>query len=945
MATPSKKPPYNTARGTAELNQSPPFLFQDVTALVFPLRADRYALSKLVEQYLDIIPTAIAEFRPAAPVVYLAVLHYGQMRSIGQGPGQGWVSQNEVTFLVPLEWYERRGGETVFVDWAWVSPYIFVDDELSLIGGRDFYGWPKVLSQISYLGLQDLNPRHRSRVLTVYTTGFPLRRIGEKDRPELLLEIDRDPLPSFSVFPPDLLNPYTILPDAPQMTLDILSAIRDGLECLLRSPVIGDRRRFAPRTLREMLNAGITTSSPLAAAFCLSQMASQLSSGARGPDSTVVSFNHITFKQFHDAEDPLKYACYQAAITSPLGIRRYRRGGLLGDLNLLRGDPTGGYQLYLFREPLGKLILEKLGLEVADERRVDGKVVATLCPLPSFWAEADLYYGLPDTLGWRFWEPYQERHWYRGSTKQYPVPDERPKDRPASQYGHHPYRGEERESPQPSPPLPYNYATGEDLDFPKNPGSRLTLLEIYPLKAEEEKLKKFCKQYIEDLHPSLPERPQKPLPKYWFKPLGSYVYVIVINYQEEDKPTGANLPDEVWSPREVAFSIPVVWGKDLPQEQPLNIALLAPFVFVETENDAIIDREISGRPTMDATLEVHSAKQPPTPTPNVRYPLLTLKTEVIPKQGPEQRVIERPLMEIYQGDVLPQVAGDPTLWYEVAKEWGQNVLKKDHEEKKRIKSMRAADGSNFARAVNALRDILKPEGLKHNSMSVNSLMLKQFRDVNDLDAACYQAIVFSGWVIEGILDIKEFEELQHIALYQYASPPIFGTLGLIEKVREKLGGVEVVHLQPIRPFQMQVRLKEAPRTQNVCWRAGDLVWQGVQFGIDFLDGKRRSESADPDPVLKEVYDVKELHALVEALLSIGYELRSKNPSPRALQERAHKLNWKADFFVRSDSAGPDGGPLPNNQKVFSEKQVIADLWYTTELSQGEIEEINKQLKP
>src|SRR5262245_41619871 len=173
------RPKFTTLPGEADgQQQTPPFSFSGVTARVFPLKVDMPALTRFIDQYLNFAPKTIADFRPVLPYVYLAVLHYGQMAP--EKPGLGWVAQNEVTLSIPLAHYRReevngRPHRAVFDGWVWVSPYIFVDDDFSLIGGREFYGWPKIPSQIASPEKNTwlIHPRNRSHLLSLKTTGFP----------------------------------------------------------------------------------------------------------------------------------------------------------------------------------------------------------------------------------------------------------------------------------------------------------------------------------------------------------------------------------------------------------------------------------------------------------------------------------------------------------------------------------------------------------------------------------------------------------------------------------------------------------------------------------------------------------------------------------------------------------------------------------------------------
>jgi hypothetical protein len=147
----------------------PPFQFTGVTARVFPLKANMARLAAFCDAYVNMdIPPEIVHYRPALPYVYLMVLDYGSMSSASMhAQNVGWVAQHEVAFTVPLERWRKENGKLVFKDWACVSPFIFVDDEMSLTTGREVYGWPKVAGTVdASVSLWASHPLAGSRVFS-----------------------------------------------------------------------------------------------------------------------------------------------------------------------------------------------------------------------------------------------------------------------------------------------------------------------------------------------------------------------------------------------------------------------------------------------------------------------------------------------------------------------------------------------------------------------------------------------------------------------------------------------------------------------------------------------------------------------------------------------------------------------------------------------------------
>ncbi len=138
----TEAPYFNMTRAAANLTSCPPFDLSGMTIRYLPLRAKINSLRKFCDDYLNLMPPEIAEFRPSMPYVFLQLVHYGHMAQEVQN--SGWVSQNEVVFSIFLDWYKKVDGEYIFQDTASVSPFIFVDQAASQATGREVYGWPKL---------------------------------------------------------------------------------------------------------------------------------------------------------------------------------------------------------------------------------------------------------------------------------------------------------------------------------------------------------------------------------------------------------------------------------------------------------------------------------------------------------------------------------------------------------------------------------------------------------------------------------------------------------------------------------------------------------------------------------------------------------------------------------------------------------------------------------
>ena len=105
--------------------------FIGVFSQVYPLKASLTRLTEFCDSYLnfsddteDFQEWMVA--KPAAPMVFMQVLHYGKM---AVEPGDiGWFSQREVAFGIPLGWQHRKKMEDGYtVEPALVYPFIYVD--------------------------------------------------------------------------------------------------------------------------------------------------------------------------------------------------------------------------------------------------------------------------------------------------------------------------------------------------------------------------------------------------------------------------------------------------------------------------------------------------------------------------------------------------------------------------------------------------------------------------------------------------------------------------------------------------------------------------------------------------------------------------------------------------------------------------------------------------
>ena len=795
--------------GVADATSGPPFLFENVTCRVFPIKANMARLVRFCQQYLNMdIPKTMAHFRPAIPYVYMMVLNYGSMSPAAiRARNTGWVSQHEVTFTVPLEQWQERGGRLTFDRWAFTSPFIFVDDELSLTTGREVYGWPKTTSCIAtQRDLWSQDPRTSSRVFVLQTPVFPRLYAGAKEENRDLIKIDLAPRPIFSEFPADPFNPWNPIEIVSNAAQGLLRLTQDAADVFFGLPIRGYGSDRTPGTILRMLGKAVE-SMPSGLPNFLFPFKSNNDSDENDINDRLkgwrqFSVEQITLKQFRDASQPAD-ACYQALVSSPMGINRLNASGLLGDLYLLRGDPSGGFTIRLYRHTTWPIV-ETLGLEVAAVEEGPGDVeVALLKPTFPFWTDTDLYYGKGRVLcsctkSEQTSEQEMKRIWNNEGFDEH-IPSVK-EGKEGTVYVHKPaYNELQGAGVQPvSGPFRFPDAT----------------FQVYPLLAERSRLIKFLDRYIN--YPLNQEEKQK---KTVVRPFGSYVYMMVssINAQYGTMWSESNNIGW-WADKDVSFNIPVkIYQRNERNErlELLALALVCPFAYGSTGRAVATDREINGRPTLRAEIS-----SPPDawlsaagPFPPGCRSFLELRTEVFPALNVGQKGEMRTLIEIDQKDPVVEDSSG-VRWRAISDTWGERYFHEFH----RLQHEQEEKGDDLEIAKALSLEILTQR------QPINILYLKQFRDAQNPSQACYQTYIKATKEIFSIIEVEEIKiNPLNVRIHKYPSHPIVETLGLVCKALDSEGSSVVQVFEPISPFCMRLRINEE-LSQELWWRPYNGTW-------------------------------------------------------------------------------------------------------------------------
>ena len=150
--------PHYIRRGGIDL-QPAPWQCDDVEAYVFYIKADLEALQQLCDRCLNSVAPQPSRFVPALPIVVLTFQRLDRMRSIAEG-NRGAFSYCEAAFWVLVR-------ELIGEDIEVLVPYIFAGNWLAVAAGREVYGYPKELANVS------IPPRDRPDEFRI--TGLGLR--------------------------------------------------------------------------------------------------------------------------------------------------------------------------------------------------------------------------------------------------------------------------------------------------------------------------------------------------------------------------------------------------------------------------------------------------------------------------------------------------------------------------------------------------------------------------------------------------------------------------------------------------------------------------------------------------------------------------------------------------------------------------------------------------
>jgi hypothetical protein len=577
-------------------------IMQGVTRHVFTLRADMARLRRFIDSYLNFVDDDMPPpfyFQPVAPFVTFELIYYPYLtvasRNLISYP------QREMAFSIPIECYANEDGVLVFKQYAICIPFLYVDEELSVVSGRDLFGLPKVALKFEDLidQIRPDSPRQIGR-LTLRVPG----PTGDVYAP--FIEVYRDPPRYVSVrqTPTDLIN---VLPDAIR---GYSAFAADAWEAFARPPIRGYNNQRDLQSMLGMLRANADMLSAGLPIFPFMRQAPQFAQSSADEQLGSMSADIISLKQARDAEHP-ELVSYQSLVRSTMYLDRLNDGGLL--FGPLASDPSSDITIKIHHLQ-GQPLVESLGLLTEDTtavggsgrsvgaggRRSDasrdaGPLVSTLKPVFPYWLNVDLAYGLGINLYWR------------GRNTQWSSTDD------------------------PGPPSDGNryltFGSGalqEDASYIVSPDSLLWVLEL-PLDDDgPEQLNRLCSKYLKsDCYEFRFARDRSPS-----------VWMFIRNMDNTGEGGGTDIEQEV------EFAVIVEWfdkRKGDTGGPPLGYALMPLFVLTDNQTAVFTESEVYGRPTVRAKFDFDSDSWVTMPPRSVMNVSTLLMPELYSGGAPDNR--------------------------------------------------------------------------------------------------------------------------------------------------------------------------------------------------------------------------------------------------------------------------------------------------------------------
>lgn len=140
----TNRPPFIYRGGGMMMH--PPFQQQDSLMYGFFVKGDIKKIQIMCDKQLNAVAQGKYIFRPLTNYVMVTFTAIGKDYSTSpEDINKGWGKEIDTSIWVPVGQYIKKNGEEILDRIHWITPYIWVDQPMTVLNGREIFGYPKYM--------------------------------------------------------------------------------------------------------------------------------------------------------------------------------------------------------------------------------------------------------------------------------------------------------------------------------------------------------------------------------------------------------------------------------------------------------------------------------------------------------------------------------------------------------------------------------------------------------------------------------------------------------------------------------------------------------------------------------------------------------------------------------------------------------------------------------
>ncbi|MCG8671105.1 MAG: NAD(P)-binding protein [Pseudomonadales bacterium] len=185
----NNKPPFIYRGGGMMMH--PPFQQEDSLLFGFFLKGDLNKLQATCDQCLNAVARGKYRFKPLTNYVMVTFTRINKDYSTHpEDRKKGWGKEIDTSIWIPVGQYVTIDGEEKLDRIHWFTPYIWVDHPMTVLNGREIFGYPKYMAKFD----MPESPKH-AEWFSMDVNAFKTYSENSKAGYHRLLEVKRDKTP------------------------------------------------------------------------------------------------------------------------------------------------------------------------------------------------------------------------------------------------------------------------------------------------------------------------------------------------------------------------------------------------------------------------------------------------------------------------------------------------------------------------------------------------------------------------------------------------------------------------------------------------------------------------------------------------------------------------------------------------------------------------------